>query len=184
MPLTMGVFDRKEGTVATLFSPRLWTENGILTAEGSTTFWDRSTLYALRGVFNAEKPDTALPYLEKLSRRRLLGNHVPYVVEAFPEGNGRHLSAESALYCRVITEGLFGITPVGLHKFTLKPSLPTGWNKIALRRIKAFQSTFDIEIVRQSGGLNVLVTPEGGSPIKAVIKDSETVMIELPSTNS
>ena len=37
------------------------------------------------------------------------GEHVPYPVEAWPEGNQRHLSAESALYCRIFTEGLFGL---------------------------------------------------------------------------
>ena len=36
-----------------LFSPRLWSENGLLTQAGSQTFWDRSTLYALRGAFMA-----------------------------------------------------------------------------------------------------------------------------------
>lgn len=51
IPLTVGIYDRKEGTVDALFSPRLWTENGLLTQAGSETFWDRSTLYALRGVF-------------------------------------------------------------------------------------------------------------------------------------
>ena len=51
IPLTVGIFDRKEGTINALFSPRLWTENGLLTQAGSETFWDRSTLYALRGVY-------------------------------------------------------------------------------------------------------------------------------------
>jgi hypothetical protein len=178
----MGVLDRKEGTLAALFSPRLWTDNGILTAEGSTTFWDRSTLYALRGAFNAGEADTALSYLQKLSRRRLLGEHVPYVVEAFPEGNGRHLSAESALYCRVITEGLFGITPTGFRKFTLQPSLPTGWNRMALRQVEAFQSTFDVEITREpSDRLKIVVTRRQAKPIETIIKSGEPVPITIPS---
>jgi hypothetical protein len=182
IPLTMGISDRKEGTLAALFSPHLWTDNGILTAEGSTTFWDRSTLYALRGAFNAGEPNTALSYLQKLSRRRLVGEHVPYVVEAFPEGNGRHLSAESALYCRVITEGLFGITPVGFRKFTLQPSLPAGWDRMALRQVKAFQSTFDVEVTRRSDGrLKVVVTPEQTKPIESIIKSGEAVPITLPT---
>ena len=148
IPLTMGIDRRKEGTLGALFSPRLWTADGLLTAEGSTTFWDRSTLYALRGVFNAGAPDTALPALAALSRRRLLGEHVPYVVEAYPEGEGRHLSAESALYARVVTEGLFGITPTGFRSFRLQPSLPSAWKHMALRRVRAFGSEFDVEIRR------------------------------------
>jgi hypothetical protein len=50
IPLTVGIQDRKDATIQALFSPRLWTENGLLTQAGSETFWDRSTLYALRGV--------------------------------------------------------------------------------------------------------------------------------------
>ena len=49
----MGIMDRKAGTVDALFSPQLWTEDGLATISGGKTFWDRSTLYALRGVFAA-----------------------------------------------------------------------------------------------------------------------------------
>lgn len=180
IPLTMRIMDRKQGTIDALFSPQLWTGNGILTAEGSTTFWDRSTLYALRGVFNAGEPDRALEYLQKFSRCRLLGEHVPYVVEAYPEGNGRHLSAESALYCRVITEGLFGITPTGFRSFTMNPSLPTAWNHMALRRVKAFHSTFDVEVTRQNDGqLKITYTLENKKPVDVIIKAGETAKIQL-----
>jgi len=104
------------------------------------------------------------------------------VVEAFPEGNGRHLSAESALYCRVITEGLFGITPTGFRKFTLQPSLPASWNRMALRRVEAFQSTFDVEISRKAGDrLKVVVTPKQAKPIETFIRSGESVPITLRS---
>lgn len=158
MPLTMGILDRKEGTLAALFSPRLWTPDGLLTAEGSTTFWDRSSLYALRAAFQAGDAERGLPHLQALSRRRLLGEHVPYVVEAYPEGQGRHLSAESALYCRIVTEGMFGLEPVGFRSFTLKPCLPKGWDRMALREVKAFGTRFDVEVKRlRPGRLQVTV---------------------------
>ena len=48
IPLTVGIYNRAKGTIDALFSPRLWTKNGLLTQAGSKTFWDRSTLYALR----------------------------------------------------------------------------------------------------------------------------------------
>ena len=80
-------------------------------------------------------------------RDSLLGNHVPYAVEAWPEGGQRHLSAESGLYGRIITEGIFGIRPPGLHSFTLTPRLPQEWEHMSLRKIKAFNSDFDIEVV-------------------------------------
>jgi len=62
-PLTVDIFDRKEGTIAALFSPRLWTEDGLASLAGNKTFWDRSTLYALRGVLAAGETGKAMSYL-------------------------------------------------------------------------------------------------------------------------
>ncbi|WP_289772362.1 hypothetical protein, partial [Bacteroides acidifaciens] len=128
IPLTMGIYDRAEGTVSALFSDKLWMENGLLTQSGTSTYWDRSTLYAFRGAYACGAREIATEYLEKYSATRLLGDHVPYAVEAWPEGNQRHLSTESALYCRIMTEGLFGIRPIALNAFKLTPQLPEGWN--------------------------------------------------------
>ena len=126
----------------------LWTENGLLTQAGSDTFWDRSTLYALRGVYAVGETEKATEYLHRYSTTRLLGEHVPYAIEAWPEGGQRHLSAESGLYGRIITEGLFGIRPTGFNSFILTPRLPEVWSHMALRKIGAFGSKFDIEIDR------------------------------------
>mgnify|MGYP002168054256 FL=1 len=84
IPLTVNIFDRKEETVRALFSPRLWTENGLLTQAGSETFWDRSTLYALRGVYACGETEKATEYLKFYSGQRLLGEHIPYAIEAWP----------------------------------------------------------------------------------------------------
>ena len=62
IPLTVGIFDRKDETIKALFSPRLWTQDGLLTESGSQTFWDRSTLYALRGVYACGETDKATEY--------------------------------------------------------------------------------------------------------------------------
>ncbi|MEN8123223.1 MAG: hypothetical protein ABFS35_22990 [Bacteroidota bacterium] len=145
LPLTMGIFDRKEETLKALFSPQLWNPNGIYTEAGNKTFWDRSTLYAFKGILYAGETDLAMEYLKYYSQKRLLGEHVPYAVEAWPEGGQRHLSAESGLYCRVITEGLFGIEPTGLKSFTCSPKLPSDWDYMKLKNIKAFGNIFDLE---------------------------------------
>jgi len=150
LPLVMGFDEQKQGTLDALLSPQLWTENGILTESGAKTFWDRATLYAFRGIFVAGETDTAMKYLKYYSRKRLLGEHVPFAVEAWPEGDQRHLSAESGLYARVITEGLFGIEPTGFKDFTVAPRLPTGWDHMCLRQIRAFASNFDLCVQRQS----------------------------------
>ena len=179
IPLTVNIFDRKEETVRALFSPRLWTENGLLTQAGSETFWDRSTLYALRGVYACGETEKATEYLKFYSGQRLLGEHVPYAIEAWPEGNQRHLSAESGLYCRIITEGLFGIRPTGFKSFILTPRLPAEWNQMSLHKIQAFGSSFDVEIQRVGEKLQVTVLNQGKVCVKKTIKEGDSLMVKL-----
>ncbi|MDR1880483.1 MAG: hypothetical protein LBQ78_06080 [Tannerellaceae bacterium] len=166
IPLTVGLYERKEETIKALFSPRLWTKDGLLTQAGSETFWDRSTLYALRGVFACGETEKATDYLSFYSNQRLLGEHVPYPIEAWPEGSQRHLSAESGLYCRIITEGLFGIRPTGLHSFRMTPRLPAAWNTMSLRNIQAFGKSFDIVVTRSGKQLRTEIYA-GGKVIKS-----------------
>lgn len=146
IPLTMGLTNRKEGTIDALFSKRLWNRDGLATMEGDHTFWDRSTLYALRGTFSAGETELGIEYLAAYSKRRTLGEHVPYPVEAYPEGNQRHLSAESALYCRIYIEGLLGLSPTGFKRLTCRPALPKTWDCVILKRIQSGQNLFDLEI--------------------------------------
>ena len=164
MPLVMGIYTRAHGTIDALFSPRLWTDDGLLTQAGTETFWDRSTLYALRGTIAAGEVEKGMNFLKKYSHRRLLGDHVPYAIEAWPEGDQRHLSAESGLYCRIYTEGLFGIRPTGLRSFEMTPRLPQGWEYMNLNRVRAFNSEFDIRVSRAGKKLHVEVL-KGGKPI-------------------
>lgn len=167
LPFTMGIFDRKQGTLDALLSPHLWNENGIYSEAGNETFWDRATLYSFRGIFAAQQTDTAMRYFKYYSRKRLLGEHVPYAVEAWPEGNQRHLSAESALYARVVTEGIFGIEPTGFKRFNIAPYLPSEWNDMCLRKIKAFASDFDLCVKRlpndaDSAGYLITINEKNG----------------------
>jgi hypothetical protein len=178
-PLTVDIFERKEGTIAALFSPRLWTEDGLASLAGNKTFWDRSTLYGLRGAFAAGETEKALSFLTYYSRRRLLGEHVPYAVEAYPEGNQRHLSAESGLYCRIYTEGIFGIRPVGFNSFNCTPRLPAGWNKMALRNVHAFGHVFDLEINRAGKGKLAITVNKDGQVKKYTIKEGSMQRIDL-----
>lgn len=179
IPLTVGIYDRKDETIKALFSPRLWTENGLLTQAGSNTFWDRSTLYALRGVFACGETEKAIDYLKFYSNTRLLGEHVPYAIEAWPEGNQRHLSAESGLYCRIITEGMFGIRPTGLHSFDFVPRLPQEWSYMNLRNIQAFGKAFDISVERHGNKLQVSVRSDGKTVYCKRINEGAAIHITL-----
>jgi hypothetical protein len=178
-PLVVDIYDRKAGTIAALFSPRLWTADGLASLAGNKTFWDRSTLYGLRGVFAAGETEKALEFLEYYSRRRLLGEHVPYPVEAYPEGNQRHLSAESGLYCRIFTEGMFGMRPTGFNSFRLTPRLPKEWDRMSLRNVHAFASVFDLEVKRSTKGKLDVVVIKNGVVKKYSIREGGTQKIAL-----
>ena len=178
MPLIVGIKGREEGTIAALTSPKLLTDDGVLTEQGSETFWDRSTLYTLRGIYIAGDIATADRLMHSYSERRLLGTHVPYPIEAWPEGSQRHLSAESGLYCRAVIEGMFGLRPTGLGSFRLTPRLADGWDRIALRHVKAFGTDFDIEAERGAKGLLVRITDHGSGSVKS-FKAAEGSPIEV-----
>jgi len=179
IPLTMGIYDRKAGTIDALFSPRLWTKDGLASVAGETIFWDRSTLYALRGVLAAGETDKALQFLHYYSNRRLLGDHVPYPVEAYPEGNQRHLSAESGLYCRIFTEGLFGIRPTGLQQFRFTPRLPSYWSSMKLNHIRSFQHDFDISVERVNDKLSVVVKEGEKIWLKKIVQPGQEIVAEF-----
>ncbi|MEO6289694.1 MAG: hypothetical protein ABIO76_07235, partial [Ginsengibacter sp.] len=177
IPLTMGIYNRKAGTIDALFSPNLWTKDGLASLAGDKTFWDRATLYALRGVLAAGETDRALNFLHYYSNRRLLGDHVPYPVEAYPEGGQRQLSAESGLYCRIFTEGLFGVRPTGLKSFSFTPRLPKSWPAMILKHIHAFDRDFDIVVQRVDNKLRTTVSENGNKIIDEFINEGSTVKV-------
>ena len=164
-PLTVGIYDRAKGTVEALFSPQLWTKSGLLTKSGTSTVWDRSTLYALRGVFQAGFNDRGLEKLITFSQTRLLGSHVPYVIEAYPEQNQSHLSAESGLYCRIFIEGIFGVRPTGFSSFECTPNLPAKWDHIRLKNIHSFGMKWNVEVYRRNELIGVSILDGTGRSI-------------------
>ena len=179
IPLTMGIYDRAPGTLKAMFSPQLWTENGMLSQSGDKIFWDRSTLYGFRGAFAAGYADKALEYLKKFSTFRLLGEHVPYVVEAWPEGGQRHLSAESGLYCRIVTEGLLGFRPTGFRSFTLTPQMPAEWDEYSLGNIYACtDQPISIFVKRSNAGKLQVRIKKNGKTVKTFkVKPGETIKV-------
>ena len=181
IPLTMGIQDRSKGTVDALFSPQLWTPDGLASIAGDDIFWDRSTLYGLRGVLASGETERGLEKLHAYSVRRLLGDHVPYPVEAYPEGSQRHLSAESGLYCRVFTEGLFGIRPVGLRSMELTPHLPASWPSMSLRHIRSFGHDFDITVRRSANQITISIEEGGVVLLNQAISDGEAIRFTFKS---
>jgi len=163
LPLVMGITERKNVTLDALFN-RLWTDNGILVEyypginKSKAIFWDRATLYALRGALTVGETELALARLKQYSQKRLLGDHVPYAIEAWPENNMRHLSAESALYARIFIEGMLGIKPIDFETVSINPKLPRSWGSLSLNQVYIYGKPVDINIVREWKGLRITVT--------------------------
>ena len=104
---------------------------------------------------------------------------MPYAVEAYPEGNQRHLSAESALYCRVYTEGMFGLRPTGFDSFHVTPRLPVGWGGMKLKNVHAFGRVFDLSVARAGERLRVDVFIDGKPARTHSIRQGDTLPVEL-----
>ncbi|MGN1417889.1 MAG: hypothetical protein ACI4W6_01005 [Acutalibacteraceae bacterium] len=146
LPLTVGIDERKTGTVNALLSDKLNKNSALLTRSGEKTYWDRSALYAMRGLFYCGEAQRAYKMLTQYTAERLLGCHPPYPVEAFPEGNSAQLSAESALYLRIFTEGILGYRPTGFSSFEIKPNLPDKWDHIDFENIELLGKPLNISV--------------------------------------
>ena len=148
IPLCVGLHARAKDTMEALLSPRIWHDHAMLTEEGDPkkVVWDRSLLSAFRGFFSAGLVDEAMPRFVEFVHARLLGEHVPHAVEQYPFRNGAHLAAEGALFCRIFTEGLFGIAPSGLGAISVNPHLPSGWRRMALRNVDVGGRKIDITV--------------------------------------
>ena len=171
LPLCMDIATHAAGTAEAITSPYLYSEVGQLSEEGTNVAWDRSTLYGLRGMYRAavilseNDPEagkalrkTATDYLLSYCTQRLLGDHVPYAVEAYPEGGQRHLSAESALFCQIVTEGILAVQPLGFRSFSFNTVIPEDLPHFRLTNIHAFGEVFDLCI--EAG--NWTLTTESG----------------------
>lgn len=174
MPLCCCIHDRADGTAKALTSPYLLKPDGFLTAEGTETIWDRSTLYALRGLFAVGHTEEAYHVLCRYSEIRLLGERVPYPVEAYPEGGRRHLSGESALFCKVVTEGMLGLEPTGFRSFTVTPHIPAELDHLTLNNIRAHGGVFSIDC---RDGKCTVCSADGTT--LAVCRYGETVQVTL-----
>ena len=138
----------------------------------SSTIWDRSTLYGMKAAFLSGAGDRIMaPFLDYCNKR-LLCDRVPYAVEAYPEGGKRHLSGESALFARVVTEGIFGIRPEGLHKFSFLPQVFDGLGEMKLENIPICGGCYGIRIGRDGW-----VVTDGGKEIARGETDGKRVEI-------
>ena len=155
LPLCMGLESRAQGTLDAMLSPWLWTEEGMLSCELSqdnrdSAIWDRSTLYGFKAAFAAGQAERVMQPLLRYCRKRLVCDRVPYAVEAYPEGEKRHLSGESALFARVITEGILAIRPESLTGFSFVPALPREMPHLYLSGLHIAGQYWQIRLERET----------------------------------
>ena len=183
LPLVMGIENRAKAT-ATALLEKLWTSNGVLVELNSDSikspvFWDRATLYALRGTFKAGFFDKSLEKLEEYSKKRLLGDHVPYAVEAYPENNMKHLSAESALYCRLIIEGMLSFEQTGFNSFSIKPQLSNKLSNLNLSNLHIGNNNVSIKLHLIGDEIETKIYLNKIEIINKRIKIGQKVIIEI-----
>lgn len=146
LPMCFGIYENSKDTADALFGEKLYEDATLKTASNRNVVWDRSLLFAIRGAFKAGIRERSLNALTEYTLSRFLGNHAPYPYEAYPEGNRRHLSAESLLYCRIFTEGILGLQVLGFGKIAITPSLPKGWTFFRVRHLVIAEMPIDIVI--------------------------------------
>lgn len=146
LPVYMGITNRAKDTLKSI-DEKLWTDGSCRSTEGENTLWDRSALYYLATLFRAGEKEKAWARLKEYSETRLLGEHVPYAVEAYPEGGMRHLSAESGLFCRVFTDGLLNI---GFDEkgYTINAQLPEEVTRVTVKNIYLNGKAENIDVKR------------------------------------
>lgn len=183
LPLVMGINERSDATAEALLE-KLWTENGVLVelnpgSEASDVFWDRGTLYALRGTFKAGYFDKSLEKLSEYSQKRLLGDHVPYPVEAYPENNMKHLSAESALYCRIFLEGILSFEQTAFDSFSIRPMLTENLSQFSLKNFYIGDDSFSVSLQLEKNKIKTRIYKNGKKIIDKKIKAGERLRVKF-----
>ena len=146
LPVYMKILNRKDGVIKAI-TDKLWLNGGLSSTEGEKITWDRSTLYFISSLFRAGYIEEGWKRLVEFSENRLLGERVPYAIEAYPENGMRHLSAESALFCRIITDGLMNIDCYddGIRANAI---LPDEVRQVTLNNVCLNGKTTNIEVKR------------------------------------
>lgn len=169
----------------------LWRDDeggiGVRTSGDCDDVWDRCTLYAISAAFQNDLEDLALRRLEQYTSRRLLASaSAPYAVEN--EESGAQLSAEGALFLRVVTHGILGLDLFGDRKFTMRIAKPKGWHNVHLENIMISGVPVTVHVTDEipdvcDGNVRVCVEVECGS-FSTILAPGEKLMVILPCASA
>lgn len=173
-PLAMGIYDRAQGTRDALLSDKLWTEHGLRVVSDDETVWERETLYAIRGLWQAGFTGDAAEKLLETAHHYTSGESAPYITETSPAF--KQLAAESALFARIITEGLFGIEPQ-FSNIVIRPRLPEGWQFARIRNVKLLGSDLSIDLNRKDKQVFVMCAFSGKTVFDGPLPESGEIVM-------
>ncbi len=181
LPVVMGMFERKEGTLAALFSSKLWFED-LAGADAGTKVassdrgggWPRETYYALRAAFKAGHTRLGLQKTRSAVRCAMLGLLGPYMDE-----DGGDLLSPNVLYVLVITDGLFGIEPRSFDRFACTPRLPADWPAMRLQNICLMGRKVDLAVARSGREITLTVLRSGKTVFQQTGEDGTTFDVGL-----
>lgn len=174
-PLIMGILDYQDDIIKDITNPLLLTDNGFKIIDNDETIWDRATLMAIRAMFVSGHANQAYEILVKYSNNRLLGSHVPYAIEAYPEGNQAQLSAENALYERIFAEGILGFEPLTFNTFKLKLNMPDKLSYLEIINFSYALTKIHI-LVKKELDINHLLI---GDKFSLFIENGQEIVIDI-----
>ena len=62
----------------------------------------------------------------------------------------------------------------------LKPSLPDGWDKMSLKKIRAFGNNFDLDISRNGKKIKIDVFVDNKIVTEKIINEGNEIRVSLP----
>jgi cellobiose phosphorylase len=104
---------------------------------------------------------------------------VPYPVEAYPENNMKHLSAESALYALIYLEGMLGMELSANKKIFLNPSFPKEWTAFSLENVHLFNKIYSLNFVKKDELWEIELSQNDSLLFQSSFKLGEIVEFEL-----
>jgi len=91
----------------------------------------------------------------------------------------KHLSAESALYCRLIIEGMLGFEQKSFHSFTIAPQLSAQSPSLSLNKLHLGSNVISITLHLINGKVETKIVLNEQVIIHKVVENGEKVVVEI-----